>query len=73
MAMPRWRASCGRVQVNTIQDLEVAASAASARLGPMFASYNVPANSDYYPYLDLHAAKYRFLPQSADELTGLLS
>jgi len=26
----------------------------------MFLSYGVPANSDYYPYLDLHAAKYRF-------------
>ena len=39
----------------------------------MFASYGTPANSDFYPYLDLHAAKYRFLHQSAEELTSLLA
>jgi hypothetical protein len=38
----------------------------------MFLTYGVPANSDFHPYLDLHAAKYRFLRESADELTGLL-
>jgi len=73
MAMPAVARELRRVQVNTIQDLEVRRIGGKRSLGPMFASYNVPANSDYYPYLDLHAAKYRFLHQSADELTGLLS
>ena len=39
----------------------------------MFLTYGVPGNSDFYPYLDLHAAKYRFLRGSAEELTGLLA
>jgi hypothetical protein len=59
--------------VNSIRDLEARRIGGKRALAPMFASYGVPANSDYYPFLDLHAAKYRFLHQSADELTGLLT
>jgi spermidine synthase len=62
-----------RVQVNSIRDIEVRRIGGKGALAPMFASYDVPANSDYAPYLDLHAAKYRFLHQSADQLTGLLA
>jgi predicted membrane-bound spermidine synthase len=62
-----------RVDVSSVQDLEARRIGGKRALAPMFASYGVPANSDYYPYLDLHAAKYRFMHQSADELTGLLS
>jgi predicted membrane-bound spermidine synthase len=62
-----------RVEVGSIRDLEARRIGGKRALAPMFASYGVPANSDYYPFLDLHAAKYRFLHRSADELTGLLS
>jgi spermidine synthase len=72
-AMPAVARELRRVQVNSIQDIEIRRIGGKRSLGPMFESYNVPANSDYYPYLDLHAAKYRFMHQSADELTGLLS
>jgi len=71
-AMPGVARELRRVQVNSVRDLEVRRIGGKRALGPMFSSYGVPANSDYYPYLDLHAAKYRFLHQSADELTGLL-
>jgi spermidine synthase len=71
--MPGVARELRRVQVNSIDDIAVRRLGGKASLAPMFASYGVPANSDYYPYLDLHAAKYRFLHQSADELTGLLS
>ena len=73
MAMPGVARELKRVQVNSVDDLRARRIGGKRSLAPMFASYNVPANSDYYPYLDLHAAKYRFLHQSADELTGLLS
>lgn len=33
---------------------------------PLLARYDVPANSDFYPYLDLHAPKARFMRQTAD-------
>ncbi len=71
--MPGVARELRRVHVNSMQDIEVRRIGGKRSLAPMFASYDVPANSDYYPYLDLHAAKYRFLHQSADQLTGLLS
>jgi len=72
-AMPGVARELRRVQVDSIRDIEIRRIGGKRALAPMFSSYGVPANSDYYPYLDLHAAKYRFLRQSADELTGLLS
>jgi spermidine synthase len=71
--MPGVARELRRVQVNSIRDIEVRRIGGKRSLGALFLGYGVPANSDYYPYLDLHAAKYRFLHQSADELTGLLS
>jgi spermidine synthase len=73
MAMPGVARELRRVQVNSIRDLEVRRIGGKRTLGPLFLGYSVPANSDYYPYLDLHAAKYRYLHQTADELTGLLT
>src|SRR5207245_4779417 len=59
--------------VNSIWDIEVRRLGGKSALAPMFLSYGVPANSDFYPYLDLHAAKYRFLQRTAAELAGLLA
>ena len=42
-----------------------------ATLEPLFASYGLPANSDYYPVLDLNAARERFMDMSAAELAAL--
>jgi spermidine synthase len=42
-----------------------------ATLEPLFASYGMPANSDFYPVLDLNAARERFMDRSAAELTAL--
>ena len=71
--MPGVARELRRVHVDSIQDVAVRWIGGKRSLAPLFASYGVPANSDFYPYLDLHAARYRFLHQSADELTGLLS
>ncbi|HEU4780070.1 MAG TPA: hypothetical protein VFS58_09325 [Steroidobacteraceae bacterium] len=40
-------------------------------LDPLFASYTVPANSDYFPFVDLTAPKMRFLKRTAQVLTEL--
>jgi spermidine synthase len=72
-AMPGVARELRRVQVDSIRDIEIRRIGGKRALGPLFSSYGAPVNSDYYPYLDLHAAKYRFLRQSADELIGLLS
>jgi spermidine synthase len=40
-------------------------------LHPLFRSYTVPENSDYFPYLDERATRARFLRRSADGLNAL--
>ena len=59
------------VHVQTVGDLEIRRIGGKKALAPFFASYQVPANSDFHPYLDLHAAKYRFIQQYAGELTAI--
>jgi predicted membrane-bound spermidine synthase len=71
-AMPGVARELRRVHVNSVWEIEIRRLGGKRLLAPMFSSYGVPANSDFHPYLDLHAAKYRFLNRSAQELTGLL-
>jgi spermidine synthase len=54
-------------------DLDARYLGSRATLEPLFASYGMPANSDYYPVLDLNAARHRFMEKSASELVGLLN
>lgn len=42
-------------------------------LQPLFASYGMPANSDYYPVLDLGAARDRFMDRSATDVVAMLN
>jgi spermidine synthase len=60
-----------RVYVHTPGDLDIRRLGGKRTLAPLFASYNTPANSDFHPFLDLHAARYRFLQESAGALTRL--
>ena len=71
-AMPGVARELRRVHVNSVSEIEIRRLGGKQSLAPMFLSYGVPANSDFHPYLDLHAAKYRFLNESAQELTSLL-
>jgi spermidine synthase len=72
-AMPGIARELRRVHIHSISEIEVRRLGGKGLLAPMFLTYGVPANSDFHPYLDLHAAKYRFLRESAEELTGLLT
>jgi predicted membrane-bound spermidine synthase len=58
-----------KVHVQTIGDLDVRRLGGKGSLHPLFLSFGVPANSDFRPYLDLHASKYRFLQSGAGDLT----
>jgi spermidine synthase len=44
-----------------------------ATLDPLFASYGMPVNSDFYPVLDLNAARHRFTEKSASDVVALLN
>ncbi|MCC7487268.1 MAG: hypothetical protein IT529_20020 [Burkholderiales bacterium] len=59
------------VGVDSIGDLDARRIGGRRALEPLFASYGVPANSDFYPYLDLNAPRLRFLRSEATELPEL--
>jgi len=61
------------VHLQNLADLQIRKLATRNTIHPLVQSYRVPANSDYYPYLDLNAARYRFLQQSAGDLVSLNS
>ncbi|MFM9967245.1 MAG: fused MFS/spermidine synthase [Burkholderiales bacterium] len=60
-----------RVQIYTLGDLQMRRIGGKKVLAPFFDTFAVPANSDYAPYLDLHASKYRYLQKYAGEITEL--
>ncbi len=61
------------VHVLSPGDLDARYLGDRATLEPLFASYGMPANSDYYPVLDLNAAKHRFTEKSAVDVVALLN
>jgi len=61
------------VGVLSIGDLDARYLGNRTTLEPLFASYAVPANSDYYPILDLNAAEQRFMDRSATGVVGLIN
>jgi len=61
------------VHALTAGDLDARYLGSRATLEPLFASYGMPANSDYAPVLDLNAARHRFMEKSAAELVALIN
>jgi len=61
------------IDVLSIGDLDARYIGDRATLEPLFTSYGMPANSDYFPILDLNAAKHRFMERSATGLVDLLN
>jgi hypothetical protein len=61
------------VHVLTTGDLDARYLGSRATLEPLFASYGMPANSDYAPVLDLNAARHRFMEKSASDVVALLN
>ena len=67
LASPRLRADLERFGIRSLDDLLLHRVAGRAALAPYFASFGVPANSDFHPVLDLNAAQARFLHRQTDE------
>jgi predicted membrane-bound spermidine synthase len=59
------------IHVLSVGDLDARYIGRRATLEPLFASYAMPANSDYFPVLDLNAARQRFMERSATDLVAL--
>jgi len=63
LAEPRLARELERVAIRTPADLALHRLATRAALQPYFNSLPVPANSDYFPYLEFHAPRARFVKE----------
>jgi len=62
-----------RIHVEGAGDLDARYLGSRATLEPLFSSYGMPGNSDYFPVLDLNAVRARFLDRSAASVVALLN
>lgn len=70
-AMPGLPALLSRIGIHSAADLRALRLGDKRFLMPFFASYPLPANSDFRPVLDLGSASRRYLDASAERLTTL--
>ena len=56
------------LNIRSVADLRLRALGSAPTLAPLFESYGVPANSDYFPILDQWAAGRRFMRRQASDL-----
>lgn len=72
-SIPTIKNELARIGIFNSQDLQIRKVGSRAILDPLFQSYQIPANSDYYPVLDIGAARARYLASSAKDLNRLFS
>ncbi|MBL8344254.1 MAG: hypothetical protein JNN03_02360 [Rubrivivax sp.] len=65
------KARLARVGVSSEADLALQFVSNQTALAPLMASYEAPANSDYFPIVDVQGLKARYLKQDAAALTQL--
>lgn len=66
--LPQLASELAHIGVFNQQDLLLRYLGSNRILAPLFQSYDIPTNSDYFPILDLGAVKTRFLNKNASEL-----
>jgi len=67
------RAELARVGIDSTQNIENRYLGDKALLTPLLLASGVPANSDYFPYVDLNAPRARILKRNAAHFAGLNS
>jgi spermidine synthase len=70
---PQMRAELDRIGVQSVSDLQSRLIGNERTIGPLFNSLPVPANSDFFPFVDLNAPRLRFMLGNAFELPRLTS
>lgn len=69
----RLAAELARIQINSVADLELHRVGGKRALQPYFDIFPIAANSDFFPVLDLNAAKARFMGASVTEAINNLA
>ena len=70
-AMPGMRARLLEIGIDSAAKLAAHDAGSSAAIRLLARSYGAPPNSDYFPYVDNHAARSRFLRHTATPLFAL--
>jgi len=68
---PMMRAELDRIGVQSLADLQMRLIGDNRTLGPLFREVPVPANSDFFPFVDLNAPRLRFMGANAFALPRL--
>jgi len=68
LAIPELAKELAYIGVVNVADLLLRYLGSKRTLGPLFNSYEIPINSDFFPVLDLGAVRTRYLKKKADEL-----
>jgi spermidine synthase len=68
---PQLRAQLARVGIRSVDDIRLRRLGDQHTLGPLFASFRSPVNSDFFPFVDLNAPRMRFMKRNAIELPSL--
>ncbi len=67
-AIPGMRERLESIGMRDLSDLGERLVGSSDLLGPLFDSYPVPANSDYFPYVDTRSVRARYINRGVREL-----
>jgi len=70
---PQMRAELDRIGVQSLSDLQSRLIGDDRTIGPLFNTVPVPANSDFFLFVDLNAPRLRFMLANARELPRLTS
>ncbi len=70
---PQMRAELDRIGVQSLSELQLRLIGDDRTIGPLFNTLPVPANSDFFPFVDLNAPRLRFMSDNAFELPRLTS
>jgi predicted membrane-bound spermidine synthase len=68
---PLMRWELGHVAIRSVADFQSRQMGNDRTVGPLLESLPVPANSDFYPFVDLNAPRLRYLQRTAIELPAL--
>ncbi len=69
--IPILRDELRRIHIISIHEIALRRLGSKNQLDPLFQSYEISPNSDYFPILDIYAVSSRYLLQSASDLYNL--
>jgi len=65
------RSELRRVSIQSVADFQSRQMGDNRTIGPLLTNMAAPANSDFYPYIDLNAPRSRYLRETAIDLPAL--